>query len=201
MISIAVFAQGSSTTLKQLSEVTVKGATKTTSNGMVSFDLPSPGTYNVVVKSAGYQTWQGDLIFGQYANLADVTLSPDVTAPPGYTGYCNITPEYLSMGTFFQVKHPDLGRIKGGYSQASTAEYYAHIDERCFSRVPPPATQEEIITRSVIGRVQGQIDLAITNALSPIQAAIGDIKAWITESIFELLMKKLDEGVKQLGGK
>lgn len=192
MIWIYIFARSATSTLKQSSTVTVKGVTKTTSDGMISFDLVSPGTYNVTVSSAGYQTFQGDLTFGHYSNIADVTLDPELPVPPGDTGVCFAETYNTDYGRRWTYTHPDLGRIGGDYDSRDRAEGAARGDNRCKIRYPPPLTEEERITRNVVQRVQGQIETAITNALAPFADLEARIKAWITNSIFELLMKNLN---------
>jgi hypothetical protein len=214
MIWIYVFAKGATSTLKQTSEVTVQGVTKPTTDGTVSFGLPAPGTYNVIVKSKGYQSFQGDLYFGKWANIQDVTLTPESPPPEGYTGYCTIASYQTVAGTTYKVVHPDLGDLKRGYTEYSKAQNKAHSDERCFKRFEPAPTEEEKITRNVIERVQGQIEKALSGFAEAVTAQItvvlekiqkeadarikalidleARIKAWITESIFELLMKNLN---------
>lgn len=223
MIWIFVFANGATSTLKQLSEVTVKGVTKSTTDGMADFDLPAPGTYNVIVKSKGYQSFQGDLVFGKWANIVHVTLTPEQPAPEGYTGYCSIESYQTVAGTTYKVMHPDYGQLMSGYTEYRKAQDKAHGNERCFVRAPPTPSQEEVITGKVLTKVQGMVDSVITAALTPIQntlngipsmissmitdalapitASIDALKAWITDSIFELLMKKLDEGARDVSRK
>ena len=187
MITIMVFAKGAYSTLKQLSEVTVKGVLKTTTDGVVSFDLPHPGTYNTIVKSKGYQSFQGDLVFGKTMNLVDVTLTPEVPAPEGYTGYCTISSYDCVAGTCYKVVHPDHGTIMSGYTEYRKAQDKAHDNERCFERAPAEPTLEETISAKVITKVQGMIEIVLTAALTPIQNTLNGIPSMISSMIADAL--------------